>query len=165
MISALDMARFSPRVYVVADTDLLGDAKAKHYEEMLSLAQKDMIGPTVCVRRIPRSREVGQSWISSIFTTLWALFFSVWAVVAERPRLVLVNGPGTCIPVCMAAHVLRLLRLLDVKIVFVESIARTQHLSLTGKLLYISNVCDLFFVQWPELQSHFPKTRCIGRIY
>lgn len=159
------MGRFSPRVYVVADTDMLGEVKAKHFEEMLYPGRQGLVDPAVCIRRIPRSREVGQSWISSIFTTLWALIVSVWAVLTERPRLVLVNGPGTCLPVCMAAHVLRLLWLLDVKIVFVESIARTQHLSLTGKLLYMLDVCDLFFVQWPELQYQFPKTRCIGRVY
>lgn len=161
----MNMIRFSPRTYVVADTDLLGEVKAKHYEQSLMSDGQHACNTSFHVRRIPRSREVGQSWVSSLFTTAWALFFSFWVVISERPRLVLVNGPGTCLPVCMVAHALRLLWLLDVKIVFVESIARTQRLSLTGKLLYMSRMCDLFFVQWPELQAQFPKTKCIGRIY
>lgn len=165
VLSALNMSRFSPRVYVVADTDRLGMVKANHYEQTLDPDAQETNKPSYCVRHIPRSREVGQSWASSIFTTAWALMFSVWVILIERPRLILVNGPGTCLPICMAAYALRLLWLLDVKIVFVESIARTQNLSLTGKLLHLFNVCDLFFVQWPELQSQFPKTKFVGRVY
>lgn len=165
MLAALDMLRFSPRVYIAADTDMLGEVKAKHFEEAGTPYSQAGSAPCFCVKHIPRSREVGQSWISSVFTTVWAMIFSVWVVLVERPRLILVNGPGTCLPICMAAHMLRLLSLLNVKIVFVESIARTQNLSLTGKLLYKLNMCDMFFVQWSELQMQFPKAKCVGRVY
>eukprot|EP00892_Ulva_mutabilis_P006759 jgi/Ulvmu1/4455/UM002_0180.1 len=164
VLYALDMARFSPRVYVVADTDLLGELKAKHFEQT-SIPERTASESSFRVKCIPRSREVGQSWTSSAFTTAWALIFALWIVLVERPRLILVNGPGTCLPICMAAHVLRLLCLLDVRIVFVESIARTQQLSLTGKIMYKIGMCDLFFVQWPELQAQFPKSKCVGRVY
>ena len=56
---------------------------------------------------IPRSREVGQSWLTSNFTTLQALAPAAFIVLRRRPRLLLVNGPGTCIPICAAAFVFR----------------------------------------------------------
>ena len=65
-------------------------------------------GPTAAVVDvIPRSREVGQSWLTSNFTTLRALAPAAGIVLRRRPRLLLVNGPGTCIPVCAAAFVFR----------------------------------------------------------
>ena len=56
---------------------------------------------------VPRSREVGQSWLTSNFTTLHALAPAAAILLRRRPRLLLVNGPGTCIPVCAAAFVFR----------------------------------------------------------
>lgn len=50
----------------------------------------------------------------------------------------------------------------DVKIVYVESIARVETLSLSGKLLYLT--ADYFLVQWPQLQSKYPRTEYMGRL-
>ena len=45
-------------------------------------------------RIIPRSREVGQSYLSSILSTLKAFANCITMVYKERPSLLLVNGPG-----------------------------------------------------------------------
>ena len=95
------------------------------------------------------------------------------------------NGPGTCIPICVCGFLLTVsvqffnlnnereiklrmivifLQLLgrEVKIIFVESICRVTSFSLSGKILYF--FADQLFVQWPELQRKYPCTRYIGRI-
>lgn len=59
----------------------------------------------------------------------------------------------------------RLLFLLDCRIAYVESIARVQKLSLSGKILYLSRMADMFFVQWPELQARHPRSVYAGRLY
>jgi beta-1,4-N-acetylglucosaminyltransferase len=41
------------------------------------------------VRIIPRSREVGQSYLTSIWTTLVALWMAFVIVYQERPQLVM----------------------------------------------------------------------------
>jgi hypothetical protein len=41
------------------------------------------------VHRIPRAREVGQSYITSVFTTLWALVWSFILALHIRANLVL----------------------------------------------------------------------------
>jgi beta-1,4-N-acetylglucosaminyltransferase len=47
----------------------------------------------------------------------------------------------------------------------VESIARVKKLSLSGKILYLSRMADLLFVQWPELQELHPRSVYAGRLY
>lgn len=44
--------------------------------------------------RLPRSREVKQSWITTIFTTAWAMLHSFVMIMKCRPDLLLCNGPG-----------------------------------------------------------------------
>jgi len=47
-----------------------------------------------------------------------------------------------------------------VKIIFIESFARVEHLSLTGKILYY--LADRFLVQWPELKQQYPRSEHLG---
>jgi len=110
------------------------------------------------IHDIPRSREVGQSYASSIATTLYAFGFAMVLVARLRPKLLLCNGPGTCIPLCAAVLLFRVLGVLpNCPIVFCESYCRVQTLSLTGKLLY-NNLADLFVVHWKELKVKYPNT-------
>lgn len=75
---------------------------------------------------------------------------------------VLCNGPGTCVPLCVAALLLGLFGVKKVVIVYVESVCRVQTLSLTGSILYW--LSDYFFVQWPSLRDKYPKAIFLGRI-
>jgi beta-1,4-N-acetylglucosaminyltransferase len=49
-------------------------------------------------------------------------------------------------------------------IIFIESIARVEHLSLTGKILYKTRVTTLFLVQWEKLAAKLPRARYIDRL-
>jgi hypothetical protein len=65
----------------------------------------------------------------------------VATTLAERPDVILCNGPGTCIPLCAAAFALRMLSPVFPRwaggsapaVVYVESIARVASLSLSGE--------------------------------
>jgi beta-1,4-N-acetylglucosaminyltransferase len=117
IVSALDAAWYSPRTYVVAATDALGPTKAAQAETALAAAAATgrkgarhaappapgTPPPQPTVLTIPRSREVGQSYLTSVWTTLVALAAAVRVVWATRPDLLLVNGPGTCLPLVAAA--------------------------------------------------------------
>ena len=65
------------------------------------------------VETIRRSREVGQSFVTSFFTTLQGCIAAIGIVLRHRPKLVLVNGPGTCIPICLAVRVFRSIYLIS----------------------------------------------------
>jgi hypothetical protein len=59
----------------------------------------------------------------------------------------------------------RALCLLNCRIVYVESIARVQRLSLSGRILHLTRTADKLFVQWPEMAARFPGTTYAGRLY
>lgn len=149
---------YKPRIYVLAESDRMSAEKIVSFEKI----KTDRSSSEFKILRIPRSREVHQSWLSTILTTLNAVFFSFPLVFGEKPDLLLCNGPGTCIPICLAVFVLKVSGLKDVRMVFVESICRVKTLSLSGKILY--HFADHFFVQWKQLQEKYPNTLYLGRL-
>ncbi|CAE7252013.1 ALG14 [Symbiodinium natans] len=109
---------------------------------------------------IPRSREVGQSWASSLPSTCRAFIACLSLVWKLCPQVLIVNGPGTCVPVVAAALLFELVAFRNLSLVFVESVCRVKSLSMTGKLLYL--VSDSFVVHWPELAARYPKAQYLG---
>lgn len=173
IMDALNKVKYQPRVYVTASSDRLAATKVQQHEQRW-VSEHCMHAPPratdstsldAWLRVIPRSREVGQPWASSAVTTAWAAVFSLRWLLMDKPHLVLANGPGTCLPLCLLARGLRTLGLLNCKVVFVESIARTQKLSMTGRILYTLRACDVLFVQWQQLTKPFPRSVCAGRVY
>eukprot|EP00055_Hartaetosiga_balthica_P011530 m.52722 g.52722 ORF g.52722 m.52722 type:complete len:231 (+) comp7631_c0_seq1:139-831(+) len=143
------------RVYVIANTDSLSEAKALEYE-------KSRFGneSKVDVYHVHRSREVGQSYITSVFSTLKSLLGSFPLVYREKPDLILVNGPGSCVPICLAAFLFKVLGVCDPTIVYVESLCRVTSLSLSAKILRF--IVDACIIQWDEQKQvpfvvHVPK--------
>lgn len=159
--------RYSPMVFVVAATDRMGAAKAVALWQHPSDQVPDSFEPSqhTEIETIQRSREVGQSYLTSVASTGTALFAALRIVWRHRPELLLVNGPGTCIPVCAAALMFRLLGFAKTRVVYVESIARVASLSLSGAILYHSRLASAFYVQWPALQRLYPRSAFQGRLY
>ena len=129
---------------------------------------------------IPRARKVHQSFLTAPITTLYSLAFCIWHMSLlplftnpSQPQrfadLILMNGPGSCVPICLAAFLPRvrqrdarqlkgadwgidqILGLPAAKLIYVESFARVSSLSLSAKLVRL--LVDRFFVQWPEVQK------------
>ena len=61
------------------------------------------------VHRLPRAREVNQSYITSLFTTLHSFLKTLQLVWKVQPELVLCNGPGTCVPLIYSVFLFRVL--------------------------------------------------------
>ncbi|XP_023086782.2 UDP-N-acetylglucosamine transferase subunit ALG14 homolog isoform X1 [Piliocolobus tephrosceles] len=153
---------YSPRHYVIADTDEMSANKINSFE--LDRADRDPSNmyTKYYIHRIPRSREVRQSWPSTVFTTLHSMWLSFPLIHQVKPDLVLCNGPGTCVPICVSALLLGILGIKKVIIVYVESVCRVETLSLSGKILF--HLSDYFIVQWPALKEKYPKSVYLGRI-
>ena len=159
LLEGLNTAKFAPRVYVIARSDIGSQAKIEEFEMGQPRDGVPQVPPPVALLWVPRSREVGQSFATSALTTLHALVYSVWHVFRELPSVVLCNGPGTCIPIIAAALLVRCLGIKYITLVYVESIARVETLSLSGK---IARRCvDHFLVQWPQLAAKYPGTRYV----
>nr|TKW40113.1 hypothetical protein SEVIR_1G224700v2 [Setaria viridis] len=163
VVTAVQKDRFTPRYYVAALTDNMSLQKAQVYEQSLIQSGEKTIKNAHFVQ-IYRSREVGQSYFTSIATTLLATLHAMWLVIRIRPQVIFCNGPGTCFPLCVCAFVLKVLGLGWSSIFYIESIARVKKLSLSGLLLYKLRIADQFFVQWPQLQQKYPRAYYAGRL-
>nr|CCW28839.1 putative oligosaccharide biosynthesis protein [Arachis ipaensis] len=150
LLAVLQKDRFYPRFYIAAATDNMSLQKAELLENSLAAEKGTPITNAGKFMKIYRSREVGQSYITSIWTTLVAM--------------ILCNGPGTCIPICAIAFVFKVLGIRWSSIFYVESIARVRRLSLSGLLLYKLRIADQLFVQWPRLQQQYPRAIYVGRL-
>ncbi|KAM0005793.1 putative oligosaccharide biosynthesis protein Alg14 [Helianthus debilis subsp. tardiflorus] len=160
LLSVMPKDWYAPRYYIAAATDNMSLQKARVFEDILD----DKGADGTQFMQIYRSREVGQSYITSVGTTLLALGHALWLMVKIRPHVILCNGPGTCIPICAIAFIFKVLGIRWSYIFYVESIARVKRLSLSGLLLYKLHMADQLFVQWPQLQKQYPRARYVGRL-
>ncbi|WKY12405.1 hypothetical protein Q1695_003746 [Nippostrongylus brasiliensis] len=147
--------KYAPRCYIIADTDSMSEEKVIELENRRNSGSFELC-------RIPRSREVGQSFVTAIPTTLYSFLFAVKVVWNASPDLLLVNGPGSCIPVVFAAALFDMVRLRDTIIIYEESICRVESLSLSGSILYFAGLADDIIVQWKQLKEKYPRTTLIS---
>jgi beta-1,4-N-acetylglucosaminyltransferase len=83
-------------------------------------------------------------------------YLAARVIAREKPTAVISTGAGVAVPF------LHLGRILGLRTVYVESLARVTNLSLTGRLVY--PVVHDFIVQWPELAGRFPRARFRGQV-
>ena len=152
-----DKARKVEFTFVVADTDhtsipripsILGEAFPVSFR----------------VTYMKRIRNVGDSLFIALLRIPSTFFSSLALLFSTKPDLILVNGPGTCLPLVFASFILQVSYLSPpVVTVFAESFCRTRSLSVTGKILY--PFVDLFVIQWPptdEMKRKYPKAKYLG---
>lgn len=162
ILRKLNKEIYSPRSYVLAESDHTSMAKVVEIEAEKYNVQTEQV-PEYNMLKIPRSRNVGQSYVSSVWTTLWSILKCIPLVYRTKPNLILCNGPGTCVPICLIAFLLKIIFInSDCKIVFIESVCRTKSLSLSGKLLFW--IVDLFVVQWPQITKKSNRIKHFGRL-
>jgi len=151
--TTVGLESLSPRRYLIADTDKMSQTKLDAFDKK---------GKAI---RVKRSREVGQSYITSILTTFIAFIQSFIAIFMDTPSIVICNGPGTCIPVLLAVYIIRWLKWTDIETVYIESVARVQHLSLSGKIVNKLGLVDRFVVQWPSLSKQSGASSLLRNFY
>ncbi|XP_015524186.1 UDP-N-acetylglucosamine transferase subunit ALG14 [Neodiprion pinetum] len=151
IISTMRSKCYSPRIYVRASTDTISEAKVRNIEgNVIDYKVFD----------IRRSREVHQSYSASVATTILAIFDSIPLVWTQKPDLILCNGPGTCVPLCIVVFILKLMFLTNARVIFIESFCRVKTLSLSGKILYY--LADFVIVRWPYLNTYlYRRTVCL----
>ncbi len=164
VLRSMEWRQDDVRCYVVAETDALSGDKAKAFEGDLSKTERGRF----VMEYVSRSREVGQRYSTSVWTTIVALWSAMGIVMRHTPRVLLVNGPGTCLPLVVWCRVASMVGLISggCRVFYVESIARVDHLSLTGRIVYALGLANGgFYVQWKELHDKLEKSIYAGRVY
>ena len=74
----------------------------------------------------------------------------------ENPDRVITTGAGVGVPFIYIA------KMMGIKTIFIESLTRISHISLSGRLVYF--VADEFLVQWPELAKKYKRSKFTGQV-
>lgn len=89
------------------------------------------------------------------FVCLWKS--AVHIIKEEKPDAIISTGALMAFPFMIVA------KLFGAKIIYIESFARIDNMSLTGKLIY--PFADLFCVQWKSMLKKYPRAKYIGGIF
>jgi beta-1,4-N-acetylglucosaminyltransferase len=85
------------------------------------------------------------------FVNIWEAF---QILRRERPKAILTTGGGFSVAFALVG------KLLGIPTIYVETIAKVNVPTATGKVMYW--IADRFFYQWPYLEKYFPKGEYIG---
>lgn len=86
------------------------------------------------------------------------LFFKAIKILEkEKPDFVITTGALIAFPFCIIG------KMRGSKVIYIESFARVNNRSLTGRLVY--PFADLFLVQWKSLLQFYPKAKYVGGIF
>ena len=86
------------------------------------------------------------------------LVFSAGRIMfREKPDFIVTTGALISFPFCVFA------KLMGAKVIYLETFARVNDRSLTGRLVY--PFADLFLVQWESLLELYPKAKYVGGIF
>jgi len=92
-----------------------------------------------------------------ILILIYNVVKSLFILLKSRPKYIITTGAGVVIPVCLLGKLMRS------KILFIESFAKVNTPTLTGRLIY--KFADEFYIQWPNLKKYYPKAKYRGTIY
>lgn len=89
------------------------------------------------------------------FLKLWIAAIKIMR--KERPKVILTTGALIAVPFCYVG------KLFGSKIIYIESFARVNQPSLTGKIMY--PIADIFIVQWESMLKCYPKAVYGGKVF
>lgn len=90
------------------------------------------------------------------FKAVGVMWRSLRFALKERPDVVVSTGSLPIAMVCAFS------KLLGAKVVWIDSIANVERLSMSGR--FVRTFADLFLVQWPELTERYSGTEYVGAI-
>lgn len=108
-------------------------------------------------RKIYYLNQVNRHEKTFIFKMALNFIKSLNLFIKERPDVVISTGALATIPMCIFAKAFKK------KIIFIESFAKVNSPTLTGKLVY--KFADQFYVQWEQMKEHYPNAIFRGGIY
>ncbi|KAK0651621.1 glycosyltransferase family 1 protein [Cercophora newfieldiana] len=169
------------RRYIITTGDKSSQNMIASLESTISDAYPDERAGTRDVFLIKRARAVHQPLWTAPFTCLMSAAHAVNALTREPnlrpfgtygyqfkyPHVIITNGPATGLIVGMVAHLLKIFYLVPphrLKIVYIESWAKTKTLSLTGRLFYWTGIANMFCVQHQTLARSIPDAQFVGAV-
>lgn len=157
ILANVDLTNFT-RTWVVSSGDSTSLEKCKTFEEQH--VSKSSYKPRFV--SLHRARTVGEPLVLLVKNTLISFKKTVTTLYAlpELPAVLLVNGPGTSVPLAYILFAMKVLGMCKTRIIYIESLARVHLLSLSGRL--IMPIADRFIVQWEQLYLQYHRAEYYG---
>ena len=84
---------------------------------------------------------------------------SLYILLKENPDIIISTGALSSIPMMILGHILKK------KVIYLESFAKINSPTMTGKFRYKHKVADRFYVQWETMKEIYPDAIYLGGIY
>jgi beta-1,4-N-acetylglucosaminyltransferase len=105
LLASLPMSRYRRRTYIISSGDAHSATLAKVFESKMSPTNDQFH-----IVDIPRARRVHQPLLTSPLTSLRCLIVCLSSIARLDAEIVLLNGPGSCVPFCFAVFLFRVRR-------------------------------------------------------
>lgn len=79
--------------------------------------------------------------------------------IKYNPDVIVTTGANTAAALCCLG------KMFGKKVIYIESFAKRETPSITGKMIYKFNAYSVFIVQWENMLKFYPKAKYIGSIY
>ena len=86
-------------------------------------------------------------------------FKSLYIYIKEKPDVIISTGVLASIPMIFLGH------FFGKKVIYIESFAKINSPTMTGKLVYKRKWANQFYVQWSQMLEFYPNAICKGGIY
>ena len=133
---------------------LLQNSEAWPYQPNLFITTREIWaqklrerGPTYIVGECDRGKP---------FKILSTLIRSLIFVLKERPDVIITTGSLPIAIVCLVS------KLVKTKVLWVDSVAQIDELSMSGKLMH--KYADVVLVQWPEVADKYERAEYVGEL-
>ena len=103
--------------------------------------------------------QVNRKELLFIFKMIGIFFKSVYVFLKEKPDVIISTGVLSSIPMLFIGHVFKK------KVIYIESFAKINSPTMTGKLVYKRKWADQFYVQWESMKKFYPNAIYKGGIY
>ena len=104
-------------------------------------------------------KQVNRKEIMFIIKMVLILFKSLYIYLKEKPDVIISTGVLAAIPMLFIGHYTKK------KVIYIESFAKINSPTMTGKLIYKKHIADRFYVQWESMKEFYPDAICKGGIY
>ena len=84
---------------------------------------------------------------------------SLYILLKENPDIIISTGALSSIPMMILGHILKK------KVIYLESFAKINSPTMTGKFIYKHKVADRFYVQCETMKEIYPDAIYLGGIY
>ena len=86
-------------------------------------------------------------------------FMSLFYLIKYNPNVIVTTGANTAAAMCCLG------KLFGKKVIYIESFAKNNSPTITGKMIYKLHAYTKFVVQWESMLKYYPKAEYWGWIY